>query len=404
MQILVLDTIHGGKVIADHLSRLGHDIDMVDVYRGQEGIFPEIARSRSYDLVVAPVHLDPDYALLHEISSPVISHHAAVRWILGNNFSKPVVEITGKQGKSTTATALAFLLQGPGLLQTSSGLFRYPEKEEIGRYSITPASLLTTSAFIPPNGWFIVEISIGFCGIGSLGIITSGLDYSIANEKRSAFTVKSEQSHVMEKVLVAPGVLLQHTGAIFVKDLITIEGSTAYYNYLGITGEFSNPLLTLPGYQTPLMLAAGAALLLGIKPDKLSEFTALPCRMEVFHDDGYVIIDNGNSGTCLATTMDSFRYGKEIVGDKPVTIIIGQESASVCENFTTEEIISSIEKIRPQSVILIPGDKRIMSTDIIGFCESYDISCTLVVSPEEGIKCAKCLNNPLILLSVKRWK
>lgn len=60
--------------------------------------------------------------------------------------------------------------------------------------------------------------------------------------------------------------------------------------------------------------------------------------------------------------MDSFRYGKEIVGDKPVTIIIGQESASVCENFTTKEIISSIEKIRPQSVILIPGDKRIMST------------------------------------------
>ena len=33
MQILVLDTIHGGIEIGEAFVSLGHDVDMVDVYR-----------------------------------------------------------------------------------------------------------------------------------------------------------------------------------------------------------------------------------------------------------------------------------------------------------------------------------------------------------------------------------
>ncbi|MCA1915519.1 MAG: coenzyme F430 synthase, partial [Methanospirillum hungatei] len=91
MRILVLDSIHGGKVIADHLSIRGHVTDLVDVYRNQEGISPDLARSRVYDLIIAPVHLDPDYSLLQDLPAPVISHHAAVRWLFTDYAASPVI-------------------------------------------------------------------------------------------------------------------------------------------------------------------------------------------------------------------------------------------------------------------------------------------------------------------------
>ena len=44
MRILVLDSIHGGKVIAEHLSSRGHETDLIDVYRHANGISPETAK------------------------------------------------------------------------------------------------------------------------------------------------------------------------------------------------------------------------------------------------------------------------------------------------------------------------------------------------------------------------
>jgi len=404
MRILVLDSIHGGKVIADHLTRHGHETDVIDVYRRQEGISPDLARHLTYDLIVAPVHLDPGYPLLRDIKAPVISHHAAVRWIIAGEIKGPVIEITGKQGKSTTAAALAFVMPGAGILQSSSGLVRYPEKEKMGRYSITPASLLTACSQIPASGWMIAEISLGFCGIGDLGILTSGVDYPVANGKKSAFAIKAGQSHLLSTVLVPQGVPLAHDGAVRITDLVEVTDGVACYQYGDISGSFSNPLLLLPGYQTPLLLAAGAALLLGIDPKGLSDFPALPGRMELTRDSGYTIIDNANSGTCFQTTIDAFRYGQEVAGEVAVTLIIGQESASVCENFATEEIITSILKVRPHMVILIPGDDRIKCDEIAQYCTEGDIGFTLARSGEEGTRLAKVQNNPLILLSVKRWK
>lgn len=404
MRILVLDTIHGGKVIAKHLSSHGHHIDMVDVYREKEGIPPALAREQIYDLMIAPVHLDPDYSLFRSLKIPCISHHAAARWLLSDVRAGPVIEITGKQGKSTTAAALASLMPGPGILQTSAGLVTYPDKEILGRYSITPASVLTASEHIPDNGWMIAEISLGFCGIGNVGILTSGLDYPVAQGKKSALAIKMEPAHLLPVVLTAPGISLVHDGCIPVTDLITVTGTTAQYRYSGCSGSFTNPLLLLPGYKVPLMLAAGAALILGIDPAPLSDFQALPGRMEVSSESGYTIIDNANSGTCYSTTMDAFRFGKEITGSRQVTLVIGQESASVCENFSTEEIISSIKEICPDSVMLIPGDERIRVPEVTRLCSDLDIPFTLVASAGEGITIAKTQNNSLILVSVKRWK
>ncbi len=404
MRILVLDSIHGGKVIAEHLSARGHDIDIVDVYRNQEGISPDRARTGVYDLITAPVHLDPDYSLLQDLRVPVISHHAVVRWLLSDLAAFPVIEITGKQGKSTTAAALASLMPGNGLLHTSTGVVRYPSKELLGRYSITPASLLQICAELSGSGWLISEVSLGFCGIGTLGILTSFLDYPVAQGKRSALALKTEQAHLVKQVLAPPEGTLVHEGCVCASDLVSVSGTTATYQYGAMAGSFTNPLLLLPGYKTPLMLAAGAALLLGIDPAGLSDFTALPGRMEVSRDGRYTIIDNANSGTCSATTLDAHRHCREIAGNEPVTLIIGQDAASVCENFSTQEICQSISDVNPRDVILIPGDERIMKEEIIQYCRNTGIACTCADSSEDGIRRAKTLNNTLILLSVKRWK
>ncbi len=403
MHILVLDSIHGGKVIADHLSTCGHEADLVDVYRHAD---TRLTRSvnASYDLIVAPVHLDPDYPVFHEMKTPVISHHAAVRWLLGEIHANPVIEITGKQGKSTTAAALASIMPGPGLLHTSSGLVRYPEKEVLGRFSITPASLLSIQRFLPEGGWLIAEVSLGFCGIGTLGILTSFLDYPVANGKRSALTVKIEHSHQVRQVLIPPDGTLNHVGAVCASALVSVTGTQLSYTYRDVNGSFMNHLLILPGYKTPLMLAAAAALLLGIDPAELANFSALSGRMEVRREGNYIIIDNANSGTCRATTLDAWRYGRELAGTNNITLVIGQEAASVCENFSTDEICSSISEIHPSHVILIAGDERIMSEKIIQYCTEGGIICLLSDSSEDGIRVAKSLNNPLIIVSVKRWK
>ena len=81
MRILVLDTIHGGCEIGTAFARAGNTVDMVDVYRGTTPEAAERATSCTYDLIVAPVHLDPAHPLLagRSASEPVISHHEAVR-------------------------------------------------------------------------------------------------------------------------------------------------------------------------------------------------------------------------------------------------------------------------------------------------------------------------------------
>ena len=81
MKVLVLDTIHGGTILAEALLRNGDDVDALDVYRGV-GLTPEEAASRKYDLITSPVHLDPAYSLL-DTKTPVISHHEMTRRLAG---------------------------------------------------------------------------------------------------------------------------------------------------------------------------------------------------------------------------------------------------------------------------------------------------------------------------------
>ena len=202
MHVLVLDTIHGGKEIGAAYGEAGHSADIVDVYCGTTPDELRNAQHRHYDLVVAPVHLDPDHPLLAGRTVPVINHHAAVRQLLGEHLPQPMIEITGAQGKTTTAHALAHILPGTGVLHTSTGTYTYPAKHLLWKKSITPASEISAARYARRMpGWLVAEISLGVTGAGDLAIITSPDNYPFARGKKSAIYEKiaSDPLHVQRE-------------------------------------------------------------------------------------------------------------------------------------------------------------------------------------------------------------
>ncbi|MEI6293656.1 MAG: coenzyme F430 synthase [Methanomicrobiales archaeon] len=407
MDLLVLDTIHGGKEIGDALVASGHHVDMIDVYRGTGAGDTPILTRNSYDRMIVPVHLNPDHPILKKFQdTPRISHHEAVKWILDEQVPSPMIEVTGAQGKTTTAHAIAHILPGCGILHTSSGTYRYPEKEKLFRKSITPASLLTVvKAANDQCCWLVAEESLGVTGAGELTIITSGLDYRVAAGKKSALAIKIGSTSHARRLLVAPRVHTSHPDTVHADEIIRIEGDRCDYSYHGIDGSFENPLLELAGYKTPLMIAAAAGCMLDFDPGALRSFTALQGRMEVTTEQGHQVIDNSNSGTTRETTLEAIRYTRSVSGDKNLLLVIGQEAHAVCEGFQAEEIIRTIEAVRPCQTIIVGDQYRneYMDSSLTRYLETDKIVYTS--SFREGR--SRALASPgdaCVVLAVKTWR
>jgi hypothetical protein len=398
MNILVLDTIHGGLELAASLRGMGHFTDMIDVYRGKLGIDPDTAAGRDYDLVVAPIHLDPAYPLLRELASPQITHHQAARWIIGGNRPYPFVEITGTRGKTTTAFALAELMQGPGILHTSAGTFRYPEKELLWKKSITPASIVPACReAMRMKGWLVAEVSLGLTGSGSLGIITSAEDYLFAGGKRHALLEKIRSGQGMPALLAAPGI--DAPGAMKVESLVTVDETSGSLSTQDGGELFKNPLLLLlEGYRTPLMLAAAAGELLGLDPAGLASFQPLEGRMKGSWYGPLFVVDNSNSGTNKETTLLAAAYARKVAGNGRCTLVIGKEEGAVCEGFPAKDVEGSIGSIAPDSVILVGrGYERVRVPE--------GVSKTVVGDLEEGrAQAIAGMPDGCVILSVKSWR
>ncbi|SCL76572.1 hypothetical protein L21_2507 [Methanoculleus chikugoensis] len=385
MRILVLDTIHGGAELAGALRGAGHQVDEVDVYRGQAGIPIEEALGRTYDLVTAPVHLDPDHPLLRR-HGPAVSHHEMVKRVLdGGRLPHPFIEITGARGKTTTAHALATLLPGPGVLHTSTGTYRYPERERLWRRSITPASLLPAVREAEHiGGWLVAEESLGVAAAGDVAVLTSAEDYPVAAGKKSAIAEKCRLLSRARTVVLPPGFDLP--GTVAADSTVSFEGRTCRYAGNGIAGSFENPLCTLPGYRTPLALAAAAACVLGVDPSPLGRFTALPGRMAARREGEVLIVDNANSGTNMMTTIEAARYARELSGGAPLTLVIGEEARAICEGFSRNEILRTVSTVAPAETVYV-GEGHPAAT------------------LEEGLDAARTLTPAgAIVLAVKTWR
>ena len=404
MRILVLDTIHGGREIGEAFAVAGHAVDMVDVYRGSTPDTTKEAKKKEYDLIVSPVHLDPDHPLIKK-GNTVISHHEAVRLLLGDRVPVLMVEITGSRGKTTTAYALAGLLPGKGVLHTSSGTYSYPGKTLIWKKSITPASVLAAADYAREmNGWLIAEESLGVTGAGNLAIITSDEDYSFASGKKYALAEKLASTRRVKQLLVAKGVVTRHPDVIHVDDVVNGEGMNCSAERDGMKFQLTNPLFILPPYRSALQLAAAAAMILHIDPTPLSTFAALPGRMSVHHVRDLIIIDNANSGTNVATTLCAARYARHCARMNELTLVIGkmEGDGAVCEGFSAEQIKYAISHVHPDSVIWVgefpePGSEmyRELGPGIDAICS------TLEEGKDIAVRKAK---KGSIVLAVKTWR
>ena len=386
MQILVLDTIHGGAELARALRGSGHQVDEVDVYRGKAGIPVEEALERSYDLVTAPVHLDPAHPLLQR-HGPAVSHHEMVGWVVrGRRTPHPFIEITGARGKTTTAHALASLLPGAGILHTSTGTYRYPERERLWKRSITPASLIPAAHEARRiGGWLIAEESLGVTGAGDVAVLTSPEDYPVAAGRKHAITEKCRQLARARIVVLPPGIDLAGR-TVAAGDIVSFDGPVCRYAWGGITGTFENPLCTLEGYRTPLALAAATACVLGIDPAPLAGFAALPGRMASRREGNLLIVDNANSGTNVETTVEAARYARALAGNGTLTLVIGEEARAICEGFSPEDIARAVSAVGPTATVYVGEGHEAATLD-------------------EGLSQARSITPAgSIVLAVKTWR
>jgi len=386
MQILVLDTIHGGAELARALRGSGHQVDEVDVYRGKAGIPVEEALERSYDLVTAPVHLDPAHPLLQR-HGPAVSHHEMVGWVIrGRRTPHPFIEITGARGKTTTAHALASLLPGPGILHTSTGTYRYPERERLWKRSITPASLIPAAHEARRiGGWLIAEESLGVTGAGDVAVLTSPEDYPVAAGRKHAITEKCRQLARARIVVLPPGIDLAGR-TVAAGDIVSFDGAVCRYAWGRITGTFENPLCTLEGYRTPLALAAATACVLGIDPAPLAGFAALPGRMASRREGNLLIVDNANSGTNVETTVEAARYARALAGNGALTLVIGEEARAICEGFSPEDIARAVSAVGPKATVYVGEGHEAATLD-------------------EGLTQARNITpSGAIVLAVKTWR
>lgn len=403
MDILVLDAIHGGQEIAAALAELGHRTDMVDVYRGQSGISISDALDREYDLMISPVHLDPAYPLLRLRSTPCITHHDAVRWILGDQVPEPFVEITGAQGKTTTAFALAHLMKGPGILHTSSGTIRYPDKALLWKKSITPASVISAARHAREiGGWCIAEVSLGLTGAGSLGILTSPLDYPCAGGMKRALDEKIRSVAHCKKVVAAPGIQVPYPWVHGVTGRTATDATSCSGKTGGTSWEFSSPLLTQESYRGPLLLAAEAAAFLNMNPVVLSSFRPLAGRMAVSREGRAYIIDNANSGTNAATTEEAVRVARNSAEGGDLTLVIGMDAHAVCEGFPPAEIARVIRSARPEHLVLV-GDLAWEPAEETA--RDLGIPVLYAADLAAGRQIATARNEPgFVILAVKTWR
>lgn len=377
MRVLVLDTIHGGAVLAEALLRHGDDVDAVDVYRGI--VMPvRDAEQRGYDLVAAPVHLDPDHPLL---SMPVqkITHHQMVGRIFPPCRAR-IIEITGAHGKTSVAYAICSILPGKTILHTSTGTWLYPDRRLLFKKSITPASILFAAAAAEAEGadWIVAEESLGICGVGELAVLTSDLDYPIASGKKSALAAKrstlSSCLHVLcPKSCVQPGMYAP-------EEYVRIDGdrfSTAD------TGSFRSGCADIPVYRNALMFAAAAGAVLGLDISPLAGFSGVPGRMFYREVDGVPVLDNANSGTSPDNIAEAFAYLQKRTG-KEIVLVVGEGGHAVCEGLSPGEIGELVDRLSPHDVIYAAG-------------ESFDELERQAVSRAKTCDAA-------VLLCVKTWR
>ncbi|MDR0508829.1 MAG: coenzyme F430 synthase [Candidatus Methanoplasma sp.] len=362
MNVLILDPVHGGNILAAEYLKKGYSAVCVDVYGiAKEEVISEmidlgisvhrkVPRGR-YDLLLMPVHC-PDVFLNGVEYAERKTFHEAVGEL---SERRSRIEVTGVKGKTSCCYLLAHILSLDGrsiFLHTSrgQGVWRDGEHAIEKRISIAPPSLLRL-----PEGYdtVIAEVSLGGSGKAELSIITNlAEDYGIAANTRKASDAKA--SILSEGKNIVPR-SESDIWSRYGKPLIYFGGRV---NVLG-KAEIGKPVkiaidycgrheLCLPGsylqlqYTDTIEAVLEACIEMKIPSDQvirgLETFNGVPGRGELRRlDKGWEVTDRnpGISHMSLSKTLDTLESMGVI---KDTLVILDPVNIKVCEKMDAEQM------------------------------------------------------------------
>ncbi|WP_295723077.1 coenzyme F430 synthase [uncultured Methanobrevibacter sp.] len=415
MNFLVVDMTHGGvklsiKLSTDNKNRVyGYDIyntlkesELKELYSNNVKLIENINNLNDIsDLsVISPVHCpleEKDYKKEINENIKYYTHHSGVKLILEpwikrmNSENKPIIEITGVKGKTTTGFILKEILNDP-LLLSSLGAYIFRENPIILKknLSITPANIIETidmarkisnpKCSLDNDGNIfkdeinydsaIFESSLGACGIGDIGILTNIIeDYPIARGKSNASIAKEQifncslvvceyntlneyyNKHNKNNIntfaindidanLIARNInysLSKTTFEVEYENLKTLSGDL-------ISGRF-NAVSFAPGPQHILniLAATSAALTLEINEDRiiegLSNFKGIIGRSSIRQISNSTIIEEVNPGLNTSSIEKSINM---VEAYENYNIIIGGKYGITCEEIDENKLIKMI--------------------------------------------------------------
>ena len=257
--ILIMDMVHGGDIIASRLLPLGYKITCADVYRVSTEELRERMRSEGamvtqdvppdhYDLVMAPMHC-PDSFLEGSTYDEKISFSGAVNRLVGKGPFR--IEVTGVKGKTSTCYVLAHILDRAGkkvYLHTSRGDGPYVNGIHlIEKFrSIAPTSILV----LPTEGFDIIvsEVSLGGSANADISVITNlAEDYGIAKDSRKASCAKAEIFNDRINWIMSSE-----------KDIWSKYGKPLRYSYYGVPEpKDENDAFVMPGGSEVMLSDSG---------------------------------------------------------------------------------------------------------------------------------------------------
>ncbi|MDO9516525.1 MAG: coenzyme F430 synthase [Methanosarcinaceae archaeon] len=396
----VLDLTHGGIIIAQRMAQLGYNVSAIDVYNTVDPATLadlqdfNIQTSKTpipvdeFDMIVAPVHLDPNYEMLQQArdrGTEIVTHHKIVGKILSQDkriAGAKIIEITGTKAKTSTASILADMLSHKlnVVLHTTRGLEYWENGTASLIYqglSIAPGNILhavdKTALYISSKSKsnsniapdvYIFEVSIGGTGYADIGILTTlTQDYKIANNTAWASDAKMQ---MLDNAKPGSTVIINYTDdAATGRNLSDSVKTVTFSDSNDCTGDVTlaldedtiiinsgnwmsvvnaKPGYDIESYTTAMVAAATAALEMGVEldiiRDTLADFEGLSGRMREQVFEGKTLIDNSNSGMNITSVEKSLAYASILQIKKKCRIImvLGEEAAQVCEGLPPEDV------------------------------------------------------------------
>ena len=402
-KVAVLDTIHGGAIIARRMVKSGLLAEAFEVYHHT----PDLA---GFDLVVAPVHLAPDnpaLALAVKAKKRIITHHQAVGELLRGRVdpAMQLFEVTGTHSKTSTALLLAMMLswQKKALSHTTRGLEIWQDGKsrllEKG-LSITPGNAIRAREEALAHGVeaLICEISLGGTGLADYGIVTSlSGDYSIANATKWASTAKLQMLSLAKsgaKILanidarLSPDVSFARGGRVYARPDSLIFAKEEVHLDLGQDLDFM-------GYETAIAGAAAAAKLAGVPRSMVAQaltgFDGFSGRMKIKRLPNQIFFDSSNSGLKVRDVARAL----DRASGSDLFVVVGEDKETVCEGMNILALCDLLRQRKSEiAKLIIVGERLVPLAEELGAATAKNLQQGLEMAqkdlPKRLLSCVKC--------------